>query len=370
MKKSIFILLLGLMLLVTAMNGFSADLLVPTLDLITRGYFDDDGRFVAGARGSIDLLVAGGYKFGGRLILNMESDNLEQITAGTTVQFKTVSVTARELFGMPFNLSYFIGQHTTFCNGDIFTEYFGAERFATNMRGFLYYPEGIRYDGIHNLAGTGLAVTTSPNLSNVFLGELYLYQDSYLGKGFFSSDLRTLINLELFKFEAFAGSSLPVSTAGLYRAGVLMLYKTPEGVGEFLSQIGIPRWDPVNDPFSIDLFYFLFEPRVRIGFFSIILTLFWHPEYYNRQPTNELGTSDLNVNFLFGEPEKSILSGGLEGTFTFSTSGEKEQFKAVVSPYFSAITAGVVWNLKIKTKVFPFEPNDFIEGYIGVKAEF
>ncbi len=369
MKTSALLLSILFLLTIPLVAVSAADLIVPSFDLMTRGYMDS-GAFVLGARGTVDLQIAGGYKFGGRLILNMESDNLEDVTNTTTVNFKSASVTAREPLKIPFELTYFIGEYQTFSSGDVFPEYFGSEPIATNVRGFLYFPESIRYNGIYNVAGTGLSFATSPSLSENFRAETYIYQDSYLGKGFYSADLRTILNFELFKMDTFFGYSFPVSELGLFRGGLMMFYKTGEGIGEFLTQVGIPRFDPWMDPFTIDLFYFLFEPRVNIGIFSVILTLFWHPEYYNQAETGELGTSDININFLFGDPNKSPISGGIESTLSFSTQPDTEQIQAVVSPYFSAITSGVIWNLKVKTKVFPFTTDELIEAYVGVKAEF
>lgn len=370
MRKLLVVFFVFLVGSISNYHIYSADLFVPTFNVVTRGYMES-GKFVLGARGTIDLKIEGGYKFGGRLILNIESDNLEDFSTGnlTNAVFKSAGITARELFTIPMDLTYFVGELENFCSGDTFYDFFGAIPFASQVRGFQYFPSGIRYNGIYTPVGTGISISTSPGFSDVFRLDSYIYQDSNLEKGQFSADIRMLLNLELFKLETFVGASFPVSDVGLYRGGLLMYYKTGGSIGEFLTQIGIPRYDPWKDPFTIDLFYFLFEPRVKISFFSIILTLFWHPTYYNQTMTGEVGTADIYANFRFGDITKNPISGGIENNLTFGTTADK-QFRVIVAPYFSAITSGVLWSFKVKTKVFPFQVDDLIEAFVGVKAEF
>ncbi|MEW5815444.1 MAG: hypothetical protein AB1798_08645 [Spirochaetota bacterium] len=367
-KRHVFFLFCLIACIFTTVTAvYSADIAVPLLELITRGYFENS-TLVLGTRGTFDLLIGGGYKFGGRLVLNLESDHLEDISLNKNLEFKSISIITQEVFRLPLNITYFTGELEDFCNGDVFTTLYGAESVGTRYRGYMYFPEGARYNGIYNLAGTGISISTSSSLSEVFNASLYAYQDSYLGKGYYSTDIRAILNLEKFKLESFAGYSFPISTYGYFRAGLLLFYDTGGG-GEFLTQIGVPKWDPAADPFNIDLFYFLFEPRVSFYPLSIILTLFWHPKYYKQQLTDDLGSVDINVNFQIGNPQKSPASGGLESSLKFSAH-QTEQFRALVSPYFSAITSGLLWNLKLNVKVFPFVLADMFEAFIGVRAEF
>lgn len=346
----------------------AADLAVPRLELITRGYASG-GDFLLGTRGSVDFLVAGGYKFGGRILLGFESNNLEDTELEKNLAFRGAYVIMRNLFGIPLDLTYFTGENDTFGTGAIFPSYFGAKPIASRFSGYLYFPEEsqVRYEGIHTVSGTGLKLASGFS-STVNLTSLYLYQDSYLGTGTYSLDISTAFNTELFKMEGFVGVSYPASVYGFYRAGVLLYYDTGQG-GEFLTQIGIPRWDPQEDPFAIDLFYFLFEPRVRFDFFTILLTLFWHPEYYLQTETNELGSADINANFQFGDPDTSLFSGGIEGKLSLSTTAA-EQFRAVLAPYFNTITSGVIWDFKVNAQVFPWNVSEMFEMFVGVRAEF
>ena len=367
MMRKLLIVTLSFILLPIA-YGSAADLTVPKLELITRGYVSG-GDFLLGTRGSADFLVAGGYKFGGRILLGFESNNLEDPEGDKNLNFKGAYVIMRELFGMPLDLTYFTGENDVFGKGTIFPTHFGSKPIASRFTGYLYFPEEsqIRYDGIHTVSGTGLKLASGFG-TNFNLSSLYIYQDSYLGTGTYSLDLLTAFNTEFFKIEGFVGASYPAAKYGFYRAGLLFFYETGQG-GEFLTQIGVPRWDPVSDPFAIDLFYFLFEPRVRFGFFSIILTLFWHPEYYLQAKTNELGSADINANFQFGDPDTSLLSGGAEAKLSLSTTAA-QQFRAVIAPYLSTITSGVIWDFKVNTQLFPWNFNEMFEVFVGVRAEF
>ncbi len=346
----------------------AANVSVPVLELITRGYFDNN-VFSLGTRGRFEFLISGGYKFGGQILMDFESDDLESDAEGEFLAFKGANITMRNPLGLPLDLVYFTGEGDTFGAGDLFPGYFGSKSISSRFRGYLYFPEKdqVRYSGIHTVGGTGVKISSS-FLTDWNFTAAYVYQDAYLGTGTYSADLWTSINTERFKMEAFVGSSFPVSTYGYWRAGLLLFYDTGQG-GEFLTQIGVPRWDPAVDPVQIDLFYFLFEPRVRFGIFSIILTLFWHPQYYLQAETGELGSADINTKFQFGEPERSPASGGVETHLAFSSTGD-DQFKAVAAPFFSVVTSGVIWDFKVNTKIFPFSLSDLVEVFVGVRAEY
>lgn len=352
----------------------AADLNVPVLELFTRGYFDS-GVFTLGTRGRIEFLVAGGYKFGGQILMDFESDDLESLDTDEYLSFKGANITMRNPLGIPMDLTYFTGENDTFGAGALFPGYFGTKQIASRFRGYIYFPDEdqTRYNGIHKVSGTGLKMTSS-FLTDWNFTSLYLYQDAYLGSGTYSADLWTSTNTERFKMEAFLGSSFPVSSFGYWRAGLLLFYDTGQG-GEFLTQVGIPQWNPAAGGLGqIDLFYFLFEPRVQFGFFSIILTLFWHPEYYLQEETGEVGTADINAKFQFGEPERNIASGGIETQLKLNTTQDIEaatdRLQLRISPFFSVITPGVVWDFKVNTKLFPFDRTDLVEVFVGVRAEF
>lgn len=364
LRLVVFLLLIGTF----SMPIFAADLSVPDFELITRGYMDA-GTFKLDTHGAMDFQIGGGYKFGGKVLLSFDGNNIGDIAALTNshLTFKGASLTIRNLFKSPIDLTYFTGYNDTFANGDAFPEYFGTAPIASRYRGYYYFPTGIQYDGIYTVAGTGVKLS-APTLAKWFDPTLYIYQDANLGAGYYASDLRALFNFDRFKLAGFVGSSFPVSTAGIYRAGALLYYNTGSG-GEFLTEIGIPRWDPVKDSFGIGLFYLLFEPRVDFGNFSIIPTLFWHPAYYNEVATNQVPTANINVNFQFGNPNKNPTTGGFETELDYSTTSSS-QFTALVSPYLRLVASGVIWNFKVNVKLYPFALSDIAEGFVGVQAQF
>jgi hypothetical protein len=102
---------------------------------------------------------------------------------------------------------------------------------------------------------------------------------------------------------------------------------------------------------------------------SIILTLFWHPEYYDQALTYEAGSADINLNVQFGNEEvERTVNGGFEVKTAFSISSS-DQLVAEVSPYVNATTSGVIWDFKLKAKLFPFDLSDMFQVFIGVHAE-
>lgn len=361
---------------------FGANVTIPTFQLLTRGILEG-GQFSLETTGLIEIAFGGGYKFGGQLSLSLDETNLEQAaTLGDTydpdeieallnrsLRFRSASVVVRDTFGLPFDTTYFIGEVHRILNGDVFPTQFGSDIIASQFRGLLYFPTGVVYDGMHAIDGTGIAFSSAALSQNIFL-QAAIYQDAYLGAGRYSADLRAAFNTPGFKAEAFLGASFPAAAYGIYRGGVLLFYNTGQG-GEFLTQIGIPRWAPVTDgALNIDDFYFLVEPRVHIGFMSIVLTLFWHPEYYLQEATNERGATDIIVKFIAGNVQENIVSGGLENGITLRTEGADDTLRVSVTPFVSVNASGVIWDLKTNVKVLPFAMDDLLDVYVGIRTEF
>jgi hypothetical protein len=372
-------LLALLLLLPTAL--FGANVTIPTFQLLTRGILEG-GQFSLQTAGEVDIAFGGGYKFGGQLSLAINGANLEQaIAAGDTydadqieallnrtLRFQSASVVVRNMFGWPLDGTYFIGEVDRLLTGDLFPTQFGSDIVASEFRGLLYFPTGVVYDGVHAIDGTGIAFS-SKLAQSTFL-QAAIYQDAFLGAGFYSADLRAAFNTPGFKAETFVGVSFPAAAYGIYRGGLLLFYNTGQG-GEFLAQIGIPRWAPVTDgALNIDDFFFLFEPRVHIGFMSIVLTLFWHPEYYLQEATDERGATDIVVRFIAGNVQENLVSGGLENGITLRPESTEEQLRVSVTPFLSVNASGVIWDLKANVKVFPFALDDLLDAYIGIRTEF
>lgn len=380
MEKYCFVLIF--LLLISSFNLNAADLDIPNMELITRSSFDT-GVPVLSTRGKVDLRMSGGYKLGGSLTLGFDSadlgysnteldpaagaaDIIDYLSNQTYLQFQSAEIIIRDLFSTPTDLTYFTGATDVLGSGDDFPDLFGSVSIATGYRGYLYFADD-EFDGIHRINGTGFKLSSTFG-SDRIITSAYIYEDGYLGNGHFSSDLRALFNFDKIKLEAFLGASFPASSSGLYRGGFLFYY-SPGTTGEFFAQIGVPQWDPAQT-FDIDRLFFLFEPRIKLDPLTIILTLFWHPGYYLQKQLSTAGSSDVHINFMVGNSETSTFSGGIEGGVTFDSSALTDQFGVVVSPYISAVTSGVIWNIMFNTTLLPFSLSDMFEGVISVKAEF
>jgi hypothetical protein len=366
--------LVAMALLLAAPALPAANLVVPSLEIITRGFMNA-GTFELASNGNLDLVIEGGYKFGGRIGLSYADSFLEDDDPADRLTFDGVNIIVRDVFKLPLSLSWFIGTYDVLASGSEFPVSFGTAEIASAYRGFMYFPTGVQYDGIHKVKGTGIRLSAMP-VPDTLLLSLYLYQDSWLfvdgvgdfEPGYWSADLRVLANLAAIKLEAFIGASVvPTSVAGWYRAGVLF-HASMKSI-ELLAELGLPKWDPVADsPFSINLFSMLLEPRLHLGLFNVAATFFWHPAYYHQDLTGELGTFDVNLNLFFGDLSKTSTLGGLEGNLDFDSTSGTFLFK--LAPYISFTTPGAVWKIKVNTKLLPFDTSDMFEGFVGVRASF
>lgn len=369
-------------ILLISFNLNAADLEIPIMELITRADIGYETPKLL-TRGKINLKIGGGYKLGGSLFLGFDSSDLgfsntslpsnptnaeisTYLNNQTYLQFQSAQIIIKDLFSTPTNFTYFTGKTDVFCSGQDFPDLFGTVPIATRYRGYLYFPKN-EFDGIHTINGTGFKISSTFG-SERNVTSAYIYEDGYMGSGYFSGDIRTIFNFDNIKIEAFTGVTFPASNYGLYRGGLLFYYK-PGTTGEFFAQVGVPQWNPSKE-FTIDRLFFLFEPRIRIKPITIILTVFWHPGYYLQTKTSDTGSSDVHINFIIGDPDVSTFLGGLEGGVTFDSSASSNQFGIKVTPYISAITSGVIWNIMLNTKLFPYSLEDMFEGVISVKAEF
>jgi hypothetical protein len=382
--------------LAAAPGARAADLRVERLELLSHGSVNEStGAFEAASRLYFDLTIAGGDKFGGILKLDFLSGNIEsdlaadadpdpdtatlseaiaKLNALTSPRFKTAAITAKSVFDLPVDLSYFVGYLDTFASGDDFVPLFGTAPFATALRGPMVYPEGVGgnpdlfYEGIHAVNGTGFRLGTNPKLSERLVGYAYIYQDSDLGAGSWSGDLRGLFNSPTVKVELFAGASTG-GAYGTYRGG-LLFFAAPGDVGEFFLQAGIPYWDPTSE-FTMDNLYFLFEPRVNFGFGNLALTVFYHPGWYRQAATGESSSLDTAFNLRLGKIARDGAQGGLESLLEFRPTTALP-LAVDVSPYYSVIAGGVEWDFKMSLRVFPFPSPWYgmLKPFIGLKTSF
>ena len=362
--------------LVMCAPSFPANIVIPTMELITHGV-SSGGLFTLQTYGNMVLDVEGGYKFGGSVSFGLLNElDLENVSL--PIKFLSASMTIRDVFSLPLNVIYFVGQNDIFGSGSGFSD-FGAAPLMTQYRGFLYFPNNPAdplspapiYDGIYQVQGTGAELAFTP-IAGTLGVNLYLYEDTHPAfpdLGSYSGDLRFLLNSSDVKLEGFVGGTAsPGAPLGIYRGGFLF-YAASDNI-EFLAQIGIPRWKPSHDTsLNVNLFYLLFEPRLHLGLFNIVPTFFWHPGYYNQwdYTATESGTFDVNLNLYFGDPTTTTLQGGMEGNFRFQSSAGEMIIK--VSPWVGFSTPGVQWTVKVNAKLWPFKLSDMLDGFVGVRAE-
>jgi hypothetical protein len=384
----------------------AADLRVDDLELLTHGALNDaSGAFEVGSRLYFDLSLEGGDKFSGLLRMDFLSGDIEKaltlsnssldpgsptyvtdisdhINNLISPRLRTVAIKANSLFDLPLDLSYFVGKMDTFCSGDEFTPLFGAAPFATELRGPMVYPAGVGgdpnvwYDGIYAANGTGFRLATTPKLSEGSVGYLYFYQDSNVGPGTWSGDLRYLINGASVKAEIFAGATTG-GPYGAYRGG-LLFYATSGSVGEFLAQTGVTRWNP-SSALSLDDLFFLFEPRINIGSAQAAITVFYHPSWYLQKDYSGLGEKgalDVAFNLRFGNVSQGGAQGGMQTLLAFrpltSDPTVTPPLAIDASPYYSLVAGGVRWDFKLDLRVFPYPSAWYgmFRPFIGLKTSY
>jgi hypothetical protein len=311
---------------------------------------------------------------------------LESAWTESLLVFKTAEIELRNLFSLPLDLAYFIGESDQFGSGKVFAEKLGAVPLASRYPGYAHFwdsrLEYKGYEGIHTPRGTGIELDYWLHENRALLA-LYAYQDGRfdadpsptvfeLDPGHWSMDLRAALSFSSIKLEAFAGATYPTPDASYgYLRGGLLFYAADKGV-EFLAQIGLPRWAPGTDTFDIGLLYLLVEPRLRLGVLSVIPTFFWRPSYYLLTSTGEQAF-DINLDLAIGKPEEWPLAGGLESNFVYQT--EKagalvNEFRIKITPYVQFLSPGVVWEVRMNTNVWPFDAGQLLELLLVVKAEF
>jgi hypothetical protein len=399
MKRIVLGVLLSGALLVPA---FGTNVKIPSLDLATR-IFGYNGELVVQTQMFADILIEGGYKFGGRIVVGFDGimgflNNPAFGQALPPLTFKSVSLDVRDIFDIPLSLSYFMGQYDYLCYGDDFPRLFGTAFIQSTYRATYMLPGVIYnfdYRGIHRINGTGIKLQYSAPDQPFGFG-LYVYQDQnfvtvqtlmttlpiinmnylFYNTGIYSSDLRFMINTETFKLEAFAGGTIDTgSWSGYMRFGILAYV----GLGDvdFLLEAGVPKWD--FGSIGIDLVYALFESRINLGPISIIPSVFMRPGQYLQQDTpTEINKIDFNLNLAVFNPRRDPVSFGVEGNFaTTDLLTGSLVYQLRVLPFISLATPGIYWEIKASmvlidsTTTLTF--NDMlasIQGMITIKAEF
>jgi hypothetical protein len=393
---------------VFALSG--AEITIPRLEVISRAA-SQNGEFAISSNASVDMALNGGYKYGVLLGLSFESANLikalsyRNFAAGMAdpamfyveadeynelvdrynnqafFSFRVAKATARDLFNLPLELSYFVGLGDSFCSGEEFSSRYGVPNMETEFTGYYYFPEGIggnpyrRYDGIHAVQGTGFSFALTK--WEKFIPMLYLYQDiprfntagTLSTKNFFSGDIRGLFNGEKFKAELFAGVSGGKGEKPDLRGGMLAFFSSGEGA-DFLIQCGVPGW-VMNEKFSVDNWYFLMEPRIDFGLLALHVSFFYHPlQYLHIESEEERGKADINIKLFIGDLEEFRFQGGLETTVGIKVDKQKD-FSLKISPFISLVSDGLCWDFKLRLNpLASATPEKMLEVFAGIRTAY
>ncbi len=390
-SKILFILTFTFLFLTEKEAVNAVEIQLKSLELASIGTVRDN-TFVLESSAQARIAFLGGHKFGGNIEFGLRELNMENLLVQNSylpLSLTKLSFTAFRPGGAPLDITWFFGLGDAFCNGDSFSTWFEDAPIGTDYRGIQYFPQGIndntsyQYDGIHQIQGTGLELAIRP--SKNIITAIYLYQDSDFARaendltggdelnldlGFWSGDIRFLFNSQHLKIEAFAGLSLPSYPWATWRGGLLTYVSTPIGA-DFLFQIGIPRWDS-NRSIGVDNFFFLIEPRIRLGITAIQITFFYHPYYYRQAITDRQAQMDLNTRFTIGRIDTHQKEGGLEASIYFRGDGNVDgPISISINPFFSMLYSGVRWD--VKTMIDPLGFNDLpqnIRLYLGLRTAF
>ena len=422
LRAALFLLVLWSQAVPPALTA--AEISLPKLELGSRGRMSG-GEFVLSSVINADIALSGGYKYSFLLGFSLEAADIarafayrnfkvgilawdpvtgpdmdlllerynalaDRLNNQAFLGFRIAKATARDIFGLPLELSWFLGSGDDFCTGGEFTTRYGLSPIGTDFRGFFYFPDGIggmplrQYNGIYGVRGTGLSLTLTR--WDTITPMLYLYQDfaytpetinpdgsvnpgSVFGdKHLYSGDLRMLFRKGWLNLEAFGGVSLNSSLDTSLRLG-LMVHIAPGNGAEFFAQAGIPGWT-AGDTFSIDNIFFLIEPRLHFGLLGIFVTFFYHPvEYIHVLTPEERGKADMNIKFRYGKADSGA-AGGIELRGNLKLDGPQD-FTFQLSPFVSFISGGLRWDAKFLVTPQNYRtPEEMFEIFIGVRTAF
>ncbi len=371
---------------------------MPALELATIGSIKNDS-LVLNSTALTRISFSGGPKFGGRMEFGISSDAIESYFLNQKeipLELSQLSFTSYRIFDTSLNITWFLGQGDTFCNGDSFSSWFEDAPVGSDYRGIQYFPSGIngnasiQYDGIYQVHGLGLMLAN--RLASHSILAAYIYQDSDFGYAVhvedgsiqpgdpnspllfnnehWSADLRYLFNSSFIKIEGFAGASFPGPAAGTWRGGLLAHF-TAGSRAEFLLQAGIPRWDS-DKTIKIDNFYFLFEPRVHFKNSSLHITVFYHPSWYRQQESQIKGQTDINTRFTLGSIKNSGMEGGLETTlYIIADTSQGKPLGLSINPFYSFLQSGVRWDFKLMIDPLNYHNiEQFTHLFVGLRTAF
>ncbi len=324
------------------------------------------------SRADLDFIVASGTPFSADAGIRLEYDEgdgvfYENLSAGDPrLGLRFARLRVFEPAGATLDLAYYVGETDRFGSGAEFPRRFGTAEFASRYRGYIYFPTGPDYDGLHGVDGTGVSISSASLWTNADL-ILYAYQDAARGPERYATDVRYRLNRPRLKLDAFAGASYPEGDYGVYRGGAMAYFSTP-GPGSFFAQAGLLEWQPPDD-LDVDDLFFLFEPRLRFSRFGMIFTFFSHPASYRQEDSDLARRMDVNLRLQLEDLVNGLLTTGVESTFEIDPDAD-DKTVARTGPLVELNAAGVQWLFKLNAQVFPYEHLEGLEAVFAARTSF
>lgn len=371
-------LIVSIVLFALAVGVFAGDFALPSLYLLSNGYFDASERLVIATQFDFSLAFKSQTNLATEIVLSFYTSSLEDyfiaeqtplaittdtgdlanslriLNAQNFAGIKKIAISIPQLLAPGISATFFSGHYDALGSEAVVKKAGTYKTLLPHITDRIYMPLGINnqglrwYEGIHPVFGTGLKLSYA---GKSFETAAYLYQDSWIGKGYYSSDIRLMFFTPRVSLDVFGGISFPQGQWGLYRMGLFFNYNTGD-IAEITAQIGIPYWMS-GTILTMDMFYFMLEPRVNFGAGFLTLAIFFHPGYYAQQETNETGVLDFKATIAFGSLEKGGLQSGVEALLSFDPNIANNQFSMAVSPFLSMNQAKTQWQIKLTIAILP-----------------
>ena len=365
-----------------AFSAFAGDFAFPSLYLLSNGYFDASENFVIATQFDFSLAFKSQTNLATEIVLSFYTNSLEDyfiaeqtpltitsnpgdlanslgiLNAQNFAGIKKIAISIPQVLIPGLSATFYSGHYDALGSEMVIKKTGTYKTLLPYITDRIYMPLGIDntglrwYEGIHPVFGTGLKFSYT---GKSFETSAYMYQDSWIGKGYYSSDIRFMFFSPHVSLDVFGGISFPQGPWGLYRMGLFFNYNTGD-IAEITAQIGIPYWMS-GTALTMDMFYFMLEPRVNFGAGFLTLAIFFHPGYYAQQETHETGVLDFKTTLALGSLEKGGLQSGVEALLRFDPNIANNQFSMAVSPYVSMNQAKTQWQIKLTIALLPAATN-------------
>ncbi|HRV28766.1 MAG TPA: hypothetical protein P5522_08250 [Spirochaetia bacterium] len=371
-------LIVSIILFTLALGAFAGDFAFPSLYLLSNGYFDANESFIIATQFDFSLAFRSQTNLATEIVLSFYTNSLEDyflaeqtpltvtnnpddlanslgiLNAQNFAGIKRIAITIPQIFVPGISASFFSGHYDALGSKTVVKKAGTYKALLPYITDRVYMPLGINntglrwYEGIHPVFGTGLKLSYT---GKSFETSAYIYQDSWIGNGYYSSDIRFMVFSPHVSLDVFGGISFPQGPWGLYRMGLFFNYNTGD-IAEITAQIGVPYWMS-GTALTMDMFYFMLEPRVNFGAGYLTLAIFFHPGYFAQQETHESGMLDFKAALALGSLEKGGLQSGIEALLRLNPNVASNQFSMAVSPFISMNQAKTQWQVKLSMAILP-----------------